>query len=226
MFEQVGAAVTKRQRVTRVAFGLLAIAMLSQAVICPGQSADDPDQAQDRLEWMRENQQGMWNISPREGLYLYNLINKRHLKHGLEIGTSNGYSSIWIASAMQTTGGHLLTLEIDEERAQLAHENFQAAGVESAVTLEHADALEEIPRLKGPFDFVFIDAAKSDYVRYLELVMPLVPANGVIVAHNVKDMASALQAFIKKVKTDPKLKTTIVDPGPGGFSVSIKRSSN
>ena len=190
------------------------------------QSGDDPDQAKDRLEWMREHQQGMWNISPREGLYLYNLVNKRHLKHGLEIGTSNGYSSIWIASALQSTGGHLLTLEIDEERAQLARDNFKAAGVESIVTLERVDALEEIPKLKGPFDFVFIDAAKSDYVRYLEMVMPLVPANGVIVAHNVKDMASSLEDFIKRVKTDPNLKTTIVDPGPGGFSVSIKRHSH
>ena len=127
---------------------------------------------------MRDNQTGMWNISPREGLYLYNLVVKHHLKRGLEIGTSNGYSTIWIASGMRSTGGHLLTLEIDEGRAELARENFQAAGMESFVTLNRTDALEEIPKLQGPFDFVFIDAGKSDYLRYLDMVLPLIPQIG------------------------------------------------
>ena len=184
---------------------------------------ENPDQAQERLVWMRDNQTGMWNISPREGLYLYNLVVKHHLKRGLEIGTSNGYSTIWIASGMRSTGGHLLTLEIDEGRAELARENFQAAGMESSVTLDRTDALEEIPKLQGPFDFVFIDAGKSDYLRYLDMVLPLIPPGGVIVAHNVKDMADALQDFIQRVKSDPQLKTSLVEPGPGGFSVSIKQ---
>jgi predicted O-methyltransferase YrrM len=189
-------------------------------------AADDDkndDQTQKRLVWMRENQTGMWNISPREGLYLYNLVVKHHLKRGLEIGTSNGYSGIWIASGMRATGGHLLTLEIDGDRAQLARENFQAAGVERYVTLERGDALQAIPKLTGPFDFVFMDADKSDYVRYLQMVLPLVPNGGVIVAHNVSDMADELHDFIEQVKTDPELKTTFAEPGPGGFSVSIKR---
>ena len=94
-------------------------------------------QAKERLAWMRENQTGMWNISPREGLYLYDLVTRRHLKRGLEIGTSNGYSGIWIAAGMRSTGGHLLTLEINEERAELAQDNFRAAGLERFVTLEH-----------------------------------------------------------------------------------------
>ncbi|MGE5327647.1 MAG: O-methyltransferase, partial [Deltaproteobacteria bacterium] len=163
------------------------------------------------------------NISPREGLFLYDLIVKHHLKNGLEIGTSNGYSGIWIASAMAVTGGHLLTLEISEERARLARENFRAAGVEAYVTLDRADALQEIPNLTGPYDFVFIDAWKDDYVKYLDIVVPRLSTGGVIVAHNVKDMAEDLHAFIERVKTDRELKTTFADPGPGGFSISTKR---
>ncbi len=187
------------------------------------QDNKDDDQTQSHLIWMREQQTGMWNISPREGLYLYDLVVKSHLQRGLEIGTSNGYSGIWIASAMRATGGHLLTIEIDEERAQLARDNFKAAGVEPYVTLDRADALQEIPRLKGPFDFVFIDASKEDYVRYLDMVVPLVAPGGVIVAHNVKDMADQLHDFIAKVKTSRELRTTFADPGPGGFSISVKR---
>jgi predicted O-methyltransferase YrrM len=211
-------------RVLRCA--MLAI-LLAGSVFRPGlRAADDDkndDQTQKRLAWMRENQTGMWNISPREGLYLYDLVVKHHLKHGLEIGTSNGYSGIWIASGMRVTGGRLLTMEIDEERAQLARENLQAAGVERYVTLERVDALQAVPKLTGPYDFVFIDAEKSDYIRYLQMVLPLVPEGGVIVAHNVSDMADELHDFIVRVKTDPELKTTFAEPGPGGFSVSIKR---
>ena len=109
------------------------------------------------------------------------------------------------------TGGHLTTLEIDEGRAKLAQENLREAGVESRVTLERGDALELIPKLEGPFDFVFIDAAKSDYVRYLRMVLPLVPPGGVIVAHNVNDLRSMLEDFIQAVSTNPQLRTTFVN---------------
>lgn len=201
----------------------LALAMAAVSLSLPARGDEETDQsAQQRLAWMREHQTGMWNISPREGLYLYNLVVERHLKRGLEIGTSNGYSGIWIASGMRVTHGHLLTLEINAERAALARENFLAAGVKPYVTLEQTDARKEIPRLTGPFDFVFIDAWKSDYLAYLEMVLPKVSPGGVIVAHNVLDMAAELQDFIRRVETDPRLKTRIVDPGPGGFSVSIK----
>ncbi len=215
----------------QVALAARCLAVLLLGSLLPGmpagagaQQAPQPDEkAQERLALMREMQTGMWNIAPREGLYLYNLILKHHLKRGLEIGTSNGYSSIWIASAMRQTGGHLDTIEIDEGRAALARENFRAAGVEPLVNLHRADALEEIPKLEGPFDFVFIDAWKSDYVRYLDLVLPKVPPGGIIVAHNTKDLADQLQDFIQRVKTDPQLKTVFVDPGPGGFSVSVRQ---
>ncbi|PYV26399.1 MAG: hypothetical protein DMG24_07065 [Acidobacteria bacterium] len=87
---------------------------------------------------------------------------------------------------------------------------------------ERGDALELIPKLEGPFDVVFIDAAKSDYVRYLRMVLPLVPPGGVIVAHNVNDLRSMLEDFIQAVSTNPQLRTTFVNAGPGGFSVSVK----
>ena len=179
-------------------------------------------QARERLDWMREHQKGMWNIQPREGVFLYDLVVKVRAQHALEIGTSNGYSGIWIAAGLRETGGHLLTLEIDASRAKLAQENFRAADVESFVTLQLGDALKEIPKLHGPLDFVFIDAWKQDYIRYLEMVLPLVPPGGVIVAHNVTDMRDQLQDFIRAIKTNPQLKTTFENPGPAGFSISYK----
>ncbi len=190
------------------------------------QEAPSPEaRARARLVWMREHQTGMWNVDPNEGAFLRDLVIKVKAKCALEIGTSNGYSGIWIALGLRETGGHLLTLEIDEGRAKLAQENFRAAGVEFLVPLKLGDALKEIPKLQGPFDFVFIDAWKRDYLRYLEMVLPLVPPGGVIVAHNVTDLRAELEDFIQAVKTNPQLKTTFENPGPGGFSVSTKLPS-
>jgi caffeoyl-CoA O-methyltransferase len=165
----------------------------------------------------------MWNVDANEGAFLREQVVKVKAKRALEIGTSNGYSSIWIALGLRQTGGHLTTLEIDSARAKLAQENFRAAGVESLITLQHGDALEEIPKLQGPFELVFIDAWKQDNIKYLEMVLPMVPPGGVIVAHNVTNERSLMEDFIEWITTDPQLKTTFANPGPGGFSVSVKQ---
>ncbi len=189
----------------------------------PGQDTGPADaQALARLDWMPKNQTGMLNVNAKEGAFLRDQVIKVKAKHALEVGTSNGYSSIWIATGVRQTGGHLTTLEIDERKVKLATENFRVAGVGSLITLRPGDALKTIPTLEGPFEFVFIDAGKGDYVTYLDMVLPKVPAGGVIVAHNVSDLRSQLLDFIERVKTDPRLKTTFAEPGPGGFSVSVK----
>ena len=178
--------------------------------------------ALERLKWMRQNEGNLWNVNPDEGAFLRGLAEKVHAKEGLEIGTSNGYSSIWIGMGLRKQRGHLLTLEIDEGRAKLAQANFRAAGLDSVITLKLGDALKEVPKLRGPYDFVFIDAWKQDYVKYLNMVIPIVRPGGVIVAHNVTDLRDELTDFIKAVQTNPQLRTTIENPGPGGFSVSYK----
>jgi len=190
----------------------------------PAQSSADA-RALERLKWMRQNQGNLWNVDPDEGAYLRNLAEKVHAKEALEIGTSNGYSSIWLGMGLRKEGGHLLTLEIDAGRAKLAQANFRAAGLDSVITLKLGDALKEIPKLRGPYDFVFIDAWKQDYVKYLDMVIPIVRPGGVIVAHNVTDLKEELTDFIRAVQMNPQLKTTIENPGPGGFSVSYKLPS-
>lgn len=189
---------------------------------CAQHASDPVALALERLAWMPKNQPGMLNVNANEGAFLRDQVIAAKAKRALEIGTSNGYSAIWIALGLRQTNGHLTTLEIDGAKVKLARENFRAAGVESLVTLQLGDALKEIPRLPGPFEFVFIDAWKHDYVKYLDMVLPLVPPGGVIMAHNVTDLRSQLLDFIERVKTDPRLKTTFAEPGPGGFSVSVK----
>jgi predicted O-methyltransferase YrrM len=187
----------------------------------PAQSSADA-RALERLKWMRQNEGNLWNVNPDEGAFLRALAEKAHAQEGLEIGTSNGYSSIWIGMGLREQRGHLLTMEIDEGRAKLAQANFRAAGLDSVITLKLGDALKEVPKLRGPYDFVFIDAWKQDYVKYLDMVIPIVRPGGVIVAHNVTDLREELTDFIRAAQTNPQLKTEIENPGPGGFSVSYK----
>ena len=200
---------------------LTALYLFAFSKNAPAQGGADA-RALERLKWMRQNEGNLWNVNADEGAFLRALAEKVHAKEGLEIGTSNGYSSIWIAMGLRKERGHLLTMEIDEGRAKLAQANFRAAGLDSVITLKLGDALKEVPKLRGPYDFVFIDAWKQDYVKYLDMVIPIVRPGGVIVAHNVTDLREELTDFIRAVQTNPQLKTTLENPGPGGFSVSYK----
>jgi predicted O-methyltransferase YrrM len=208
--------------------GIIVCAIFAFLFLEPGTKAAggadmDPDAAaMARLEWMPRNQPGMLNVDSSEGRLLRANVIRAKTRRALEIGTSNGYSSIWLALGCRKTGGHLTTLEIDGHKVELAKDNFRAAGVEPLITLVEGDALREIPKLQGPFEFVFIDAWKSDYVKYLDMVLPLVPPGGIIMAHNTRNLRSELREFIERVQSDPQLQTELVEPGPGGFSVSVK----
>jgi len=212
----------------RIAHSVLVVIITTAALLftaAHARSADDPDApAQRRLEWMRANQRGMWNVDANEGAFLRDQVIKLKAKRILEVGTSNGYSTIWLATGARQTLGRVTTLEIDAGRASLARENFRAAGVDAHIHLIEGDARKEIPKLQGPFEVVFIDAWKPDYVQYLDMVLPMVPPGGVILAHNTTNLRSELLDFIERVKTDPRLRTTFVEAGPGGLSVSVKQA--
>jgi len=155
--------------------GILAAAIAALLVGCaaiessPIASSDEEGRILDVLEDMADNQgRGMRNVSGEDGRLLRLLAEATDAKHVVEIGTSNGYSGIWFCLALRTTGGSLTTYEIDAGRAALARENFRRAGVEQLVTLVEGDAHEEVTRLQGPIDVLFLDADKSGYIDYLE----------------------------------------------------------
>ena len=177
----------------------------------------------DHLAKMRATEKGMMNVSPAEGEYLSELVKKLKARRVLELGTSNGYSGIWIAMALRETGGRLITLDLDEGRRSLALKNFKATGFDDLIESRLGDALKMIPALQGPFELVFIDAWKPDYKKYLDLSLPLVPSGGIIAAHNVDSHPQEMQDFLEAIKTHPQLKTEFVKVGSAGLSVSYKK---
>ncbi len=160
------------------------------------------------------------NVEPAEGAYLRDVARKAKAKRILEVGTSTGYSGIWMAMALRGNGGKLITLEIDPGRRRVAEENFRTAGLADLVEVRLGDALREIPKVEGPFDMVFLDAEKSDYLKYYDLVIGKMRKGGVITAHNVVSHPGPMADFLARIKSDPRVKTEIVTPGWQGISVS------
>ncbi len=153
----------------------------------PQPKSEAEKQILDILDDMYENQRrGMMNVPPEDGRLLRLLTAAVGAKHVVEIGTSNGYSGIWLCMALQRTGGKLTTYEIDANRAALARENFKRAGVDGIVRLIEGDAHEEVQKLQEPIDVLFLDADKSGYTDYLEKLLPLVRSGGLVLAHNMR----------------------------------------
>lgn len=175
------------------------------------------------LEGMRQGQQRTMNIDVAEGERLYRLVRQLNAKRVLEIGTSNGYSTIWMAMGLEETGGKIISIEFDKGRYELAVENFRKVGLDSLADLRLADAREEVPKVKGPFDLVFIDAWKEDYAAYFDMIFPKVRSGGAIVAHDTRSYAKEMAPFLKRIKSEPSLKTEFLNLGPNGMSISFKK---
>ncbi|MCL6480205.1 MAG: O-methyltransferase [Firmicutes bacterium] len=178
-----------------------------------------------KAEFDKVRQPGMMNVPREDGEYLHDLIVEHGYKRVLEIGTSNGYSALWMGLALRKTGGRLITIEIDETRANLAAQNFRRLGFEEIIELRRGDALQLVPLVEGPLDLVFIDAWKPDYPRYLELVFEKVRAGGAIVAHNTRSHADdpGIRRYLEIVRRHPQLDTRVDTRSSAGFAISFKR---
>jgi caffeoyl-CoA O-methyltransferase len=164
----------------------------------------------------------MMNVPEEDGRLLRLLTEATGARHVVEIGTSNGYSTIWFCLALRTTGGRITTFEIDEGRAALARKNFERAGVADLVTLVTGDAHENVARLKKPIDILFLDADKEGYVDYLEKLLPLVRPGGLVIAHNMHRPAP-YPDFIKAYTTNPDLETLFLNMHAAGIGVALKK---
>lgn len=156
----------------------------------------------------------------------------------LEIGTAIGYSTIVLAKALKN--GEITTIEKDEEFAEEAEKNFKKADV-SNVHLIRGDALKVLPHISESFDFIFIDAAKGKYTRFLPYCMKLLKDNAILVADNVlfRGMVASdrlikrrkitivkrLRKFLKAICSNTDLETVVIPIGDG-VSISIKRGEN
>ncbi len=181
--------------------------------------------------------EGIPNIQ-RSGIALIRmLLQLTSPRRILEIGTAIGYSSIHMALAVPDA--EIITLELDAERAERASRNFAEAGVNERVRCIHGDALHTIGEVAGPFDVLFIDAAKGKYKEFMQLALPKLRSGGWMASDNVlfqglvtmpveelpankRSMIRKLQSYNDMLSTHPELETLIIPTGDG-VAISRKR---
>ena len=158
------------------------------------------------------------NVPQHDGRLLRILAESMGAKNVIELGTSTGYSGIWFGLALKKTGGKLTTYEIDAGRAATARENFKKAGMEDLITLVEGDAHQEIKKLKGTIDIVFLDADKEGYIDYLGKLLPDLRSGGLIIAHNINPRM-ADPKYMEVITTNPNLETVV----RGGVGITMKK---
>jgi predicted O-methyltransferase YrrM len=163
-----------------------------------------------------ERKTRMLNITPETGAFLALLVRATKARRILEIGTSNGYSTLWLAYAVQPVGGHVDTVEHSPFKAESARRNFERAGLAPLIHLNLIEAdrfFEE--QSNRSYDFVFLDSDRDEYVRWWAALRRIVTPGGLIVVDNAVSHADELQEFIDLVRNSPGYMTSINPVGKG-----------
>lgn len=166
-----------------------------------------------------------------EGQFLRFLVRSMKARRVLEIGTFTGYSALAMASGLPA-GGSIVTCDIDSENTQIARKFWRKSGLGKKITLRLGHALRTLKTLKGPFDFVFIDADKENYENYWNAVLPKVRPGGVIAADNVlwsgrvlkpkNETDRALARFNQQVLKDKRVEVLML-PIRDGITLAIRK---
>jgi predicted O-methyltransferase YrrM len=172
---------------------------------------------------LEKTQKEFWNISRVTGEFLNLLVRQSRAKNVLEVGTSNGYSGIWLGLALKQTGGKLTTIEYWDKRLSVAKENFKKCALEDVIETIQGSALEVLEALSEDYtaDLAFVDANKTEYVKYFELIDKHLKPGGIIVCDNVLSHEEKCQPFIDAINAHPDYHNVIL-PLPAGLSLGVK----
>ncbi|HNQ21980.1 MAG TPA: O-methyltransferase [Phycisphaerae bacterium] len=154
--------------------------------------------------------------------FLHALILARAPRQVVEIGTSYGYSGLWVAAGLPP-GGRLITIDRQPHKHDRARSWFEAAGLTDRVELRTGEALDILPLLPGPIDFVLNDADKPDSITYIESVLPNLSERAIILTDNVLSHAALLEPFMSWVRRRPEFFTLSVPIG-NGMDLSVRRA--
>jgi predicted O-methyltransferase YrrM len=163
----------------------------------------------------QERNKKMLNLEPETAQFLSILIRSSRRTRLLEIGTSNGYSTIWLAWAMSLNGGHVISIDRDADKQSQADANLRRAGVREWVELQCGDATEIVAGLPGPFDCVFFDADRYSAPAQLSLLMPKLAQDVFLLADNVLSHPTEIAGYLRVLETLPQFDRIIVPMGKG-----------
>lgn len=182
---------------------------------------------QEILKSLELTQKEFWNISRTTAEFMYNLIVDGNIKSVIEVGTSNGYSGIWLGKALKKTGGKLTTIEFYDKRLDIAKSNFEKCQVADIITTQKGDAATILEHLPDNYkvDFAFVDANKRQYVDFFRLIDPHLIPGGYIACDNVISHAAKVQTFLEAIENNPDYENVVL-PLPAGLSLGKKLNKN
>jgi len=179
----------------------------------------------EREQFIKDFHRTGLNTTLGDAMMLRILVEGARCKRGVEVGSATGFGAINMGVGFERTGGHLWTIDIDPQMVKTCRENVARMGLEKTVTVIEGDALKVLGGLEGEYDFVFIDALKSDYGKYLKLMLPKMKPGAIVVADNVIRSANQMKDFLEMVQNSPDWDTVIIQASQekkDGMSISYK----
>jgi predicted O-methyltransferase YrrM len=163
--------------------------------------------------------QEMLTITADTGIFFSVLLKAIKARSILEVGTSTGFSTLWFADAMDKSHStRIITIEMNPKKVERALKNFKEAGLDKMIEIKQGIALDLLYKLKGKFDFVFLDADKENIIRYFDIVLPMVRIGGIVAADNMlypDHYRPAMRKYARHVHTKPNVQSVTVPIGMG-----------
>lgn len=174
------------------------------------------------LKEIEKTQKQYWNIDEKTGQFMNIFVREKGYKKVLEIGTSSGYSALWLAEALVHNNGHLYTIESHKKhRFSVGENNIKKSGFKN-ITQILGHAPEAIPTTPKALDMAFFDATKEEYVEYFEVLKNRIKKGGVIIADNILSHSEAIKPYLKAVKKEPGWTSELINIGTG-LLISYKK---
>jgi predicted O-methyltransferase YrrM len=160
----------------------------------------------------------MLNITPDTGEFLAVLVKATGARRILEVGTSNGYSTLWLANAVADVNGAVTTIELTHAKIEMARANFARAGLDTRITLLEGEAGTMLANLfDASFDLLFLDSQRSAYLDWWPDIRRVLRPGGLLVVDNATSHAEEMAAFTAAVRADTAFSTSLVPVGKGEF---------
>lgn len=188
----------------------LAVTLAFLGVAVGAGSEEKPMSHAEREQFLKDFDRTGMDTTPGDAMFLRILVGASGAKRGVEVGSYKGFGAMNMGIAFERVGGHLTTVEINPDTADACRDNLRTVGLQDTVTCVTGDALKVLPTLEGKYDFLFIDAKKSDYMRYFKAMEPKLVPGAVIVADNSIRSARAMRDFLDYLEKSPDYDTVTI----------------
>ncbi len=162
-----------------------------------------------------------WALPEVSARFVHGIVLACKARRCVEIGTSYGYSGLWIGAAAAANGGTLVTIDIEQRKSDIARGYFREAGLDVVIDCRVAPAAEVLAALSGPIDLALNDADKENCIHYAELLHALMPIGGVVLTDNATSNEVVAGEFLPWVRADRRFASALIDVG-NGIECSVK----